>query len=346
MAQLVTRLTRSAAVGPALAMVLVAIFVGLTTDRFFQTQNLMNLSLQVSIVALMAIGSTLVILSGGIDLSPGSTVALLTMVLATLVKVQGIPLPIGILITLAAGAILGLVNGLFATYGRIPSFIVTVATMSAYRGIAFLFNNGSPIFSVSPLLEPLFYGRFLGVPLPFYYVLGCYLAAAWFLTYTRTGRAIYAVGGNAVAAHLSGIHVQRVQLITFVVAGLMSGTSAVLMTARLNSGSPNYGVGMELQAIAAAVIGGTTLAGGHGNIFGTLFGAMTIIIVQNGLNLHGVTTALQNVTIGAIILLAVGIDVWKTQAMHTFQQLMRRRAGRETGLEDGGAAQPHSPKAH
>ncbi|MFB0537698.1 MAG: ABC transporter permease [Anaerolineae bacterium] len=313
MMESITKFLRSAMVGPLAAMLLAALAVSLSTDRFLQTRNLMNVSLQVSSVAIMAIGSTMVILTGGIDLSPGSAVAFITCMLAILVKLNGLPVAVGILLVLLLGAVLGFVNGVLSTYGRIPSFVVTLATLSAYRGLAFLVTEGTPIFYVSPYLEPIFYGRFLGVPLPFYYVLVFYLIAVVFLRYTVSGRAIYAVGGNESAARLSGIQVHRVRLLAFILAGLMAGVAGVLMAARLNSGSPNYGAGMELQAIAAAVIGGASLTGGYGNIISTLFGAVTVAVVQNGLNLNAVPTAWQNITLGAIIALAVLVDMWRVE---------------------------------
>jgi len=262
-------------------------------------------------VAIAAIGATLVILTGGIDLSPGSAVALTTCVMAILVKNMGLLEPIGILLVLLLGVVMGLFNGILSTYGRIPSFIVTLATLSVYRGLAFLVTRGSPIFSVSPRLEILFYGKLFGVPLPFVYMLVLYSISMVFLQLTPAGRAIYAVGGNESAARLSGIQVNRTRLIAFVLAGLTASISGILLTARLNSGSPNYGVGLELAAIAAAVIGGASLAGGYGNVISTLFGALTVAVVQNGLNLNAVPAAWQNITLGLIIVLAVGVDMWR-----------------------------------
>ncbi len=299
--------------GPLVALVVVAAAVALTTDRFLESGNLSNLVLQVSIIAIVAIGSSFVIFTGGIDLSPGSMIALLTMVFASTVKLGGLPLWVGVAVVLLLGVGLGLVNGILTAYLRIPSFITTLAALSAFRGLAFMFNNGSPIFSLSPHLEAVFYGKLLEIPLPLFYVVVLYAAAFWFLRNTAPGRAIYAVGGSAAAARLSGIHVQRIQLLAFVVAGLTAGIGAVLMAARLNSGSPNYGVGMELSAIAAAVIGGASLSGGRGNIVNTVLGALTIVIVQNGLNLNAVPTSAQNVVVGAIIVLAVGIDMWRVE---------------------------------
>jgi ribose transport system permease protein len=300
-------------IGPIVATTIVAALVALTTPRFLDPGNLGNLALQVSITALVAIGSTIVIFAGGIDLSPGSAIALLTMVFAVKVKMAGVPFPLGILATLLLGCALGAVNGAVTAYARIPSFITTLAALSAFKGLAFTLNNGSPVFQVSPLLEGLFYGRLLGVPLPLAYIVLFFAAASYLMRHTRLGRSIYAVGGNPRAAHLSGIDVRRTQFLTFTIAGFMTAVGAILMAARLNSGSPNYGAGLELQAIAAAVIGGASLAGGRGHVVATLFGALTITIVQNGLNLNAVPTSLQSIVIGAIILVAVGIDMWRPE---------------------------------
>jgi len=302
---------RSVIAGPLIALIIAVVIISLTTDRFLTTQNLINVSLQVSTVAIAAIGSTLVILTAGIDLSPGSAAALTTCVLAILVKNMGISLPLGMLAMVILGIGMGLFNGFFSTYGRIPSFVVTLATMEVYRGLAFLVTEGHPIFSISPTLENIFYGKILGIPLPFLYMLIFYAITAVFLRYTRSGRAIYAIGGNESAAYLSGIHVNRTRLLAFVLAGLAAAIAGVLMAARLNSGSPNYGVGLELAAIAAAVIGGASLTGGYGNITSTLFGALTVAVVQNGLNLNAVPAAWQNITLGLIIILAVGLDMWR-----------------------------------
>lgn len=300
-------------VGPFAAMMMVAIVVAMSTDRFLNPGNLSNLSLQVSIVALIAIGASVVIFAAGIDLSSGSMVALLTMVLAQMLKNMDIPLMLAIPLILLVGGALGLVLGFITAYGRIPSFITTLAALIAFRGLALTFNNGSPIFSLDPALETIFYGKILGVPLPFIYLVVFYGIAAFMMNYSKLGREIYAVGGNPAAASLSGINVRQVQLKTFAIAGLMTAVGALLMSARLNSGSPNYGQTLELQAIAAAVVGGASLAGGRGNILATLMGAMTIVIVQNGLNLNAAPSSVQNIVLGLIILMAVGIDMWRAE---------------------------------
>lgn len=302
---------RSTVMGPLLALALVGTVVAVTTDRFLSVGNLRNIALQVTIVAVVTIGATIVILSAQIDLSSGSLAALSSVLLAGLIKHQGLPDVVAILLIVGLGAVLGLVNGFFANYGRIPSFIFTLGTLAIFRGLSFLYTGGTPIFNVSPHLTPLFYGRFLGLPLPLIYVMILYGIAWVYLTYTKSGRQIYAVGGNESAARFSGINVNRVRTRAFVLAGAMAALGGILLTARLNSGSPNYGQGLELMAIASAVIGGTSLFGGTGNVLASLVGALTIVIVQNGLNLHGVPAAWQQIALGTIIAAAVGVDMWR-----------------------------------
>lgn len=314
-------------IGPLIAAILVAVIVGFTNDRFWNLGNLNNLSLAVSITALMAIGSTLVIFTGGIDLSIGSMIALITMAMSTLIKFEGWPVIAGLLFAVIMGAILGAFNGLFSAYLKVPSFIATLAGLSIFKGVAFLFNNGSPIFSISENFEVFFYGKLFGIiPLPFIYVAIFYIFFVLYMNYSKLGREIYAVGGNEIAAKFSGINVKKVKFITFVIAGAMAGIASILMASRLNSGSPNYGSGMELSAIAAAVIGGASLLGGRGDIINTLLGALIIIIVQNGLNLNAVPTSLQSITIGIIILIAVLIDMWKTGVAELFKKLFGKKA--------------------
>ena len=323
-------------IGPFAAMVIVAVIVALTTERFLNPGNLSNLSLQVSIVALIAIGSTIVIFAAGIDLSSGSMVALLTMILAQFLKFMGVPLSLAVPMILIVGGVLGLFIGIITAYGRIPSFITTLAGLIAFRGMALTFNNGSPIFSLDPALEPIFYGKLAGVPLPFFYLVFFYALAAFAMNYTKLGREIYAVGGNPAAALLTGINVRKVQATTFVIAGFMTAVGAILMSARLNSGSPNYGQTLELQAIAAAVVGGASLAGGRGNILATLMGAMTIVIVQNGLNLNAAPSSVQNIVLGLIILSAVGIDMWRAELSSLMGRFLGKGASKRSNTHKKG----------
>ena len=317
---------RSTIAGPIIALLLIVVFVGLITPRFIHPQNLSNVTLQVALVAIVAIGATLVILTGGIDLSPGATVALVCCTLAHLVRKMGVPLPVGILLMLVMGVVLGFINGYLSSYGRIPSFIVTLATMNIYRGLAFAITGGITIFSVSPQLEPIFYGRTLGIPNPFYYVVILYVSAAVFLRYTIPGRSIYAIGGNESAARLSGINVNRIRLMAFIIAGLTAAIAGILETAWLDSGSAAYGSELALGGIAAAVIGGASLVGGYANIVSSLVGALTVAVVQNGLNLHAVQLAWQDVTLGLVIILAVGVDMWRGSIAQRLSRVFQRSA--------------------
>jgi ribose transport system permease protein len=319
-----SRILNASVAGPFLAFVAVIAMVGVSTDHFFDSGNLANVALQVSVVALVAIGSTIVILTGGIDLSPGSLIALLSMALAILVKTFTLPLVVAIPLVLVLGGGLGALNGIITAYLRIPSFIATLAAFSAFRGLAFIPTDGAPIFSVSAHLSRVFYGSAFGVPFPFYYIVFAYFIAYVFLNHSPLGRKVYAVGGNAMAARLSGINVRGIQCLAFTLAGIASAGGAVLFAARLNSGSPNYGTGMELQAIAASVIGGASLTGGRGHIVGTLLGALIITVVQNAMNLNGIGSSLQAVIIGGIILVAVGIDRWHEELTLALASLIPR----------------------
>ena len=233
--------------GPLAACLLVAMVVAITTPTFADFGNLNNLVLQVSIVASWRSGSTMVILSGGIDLSPGSAVALITVVLASAVKFWGVPFWLAVLLALLIGLVLGLVNGVLTAYLRIPSFITTLAALSAFRGIAFMFNNGSPVFQVSPLAgADLLRHGWRACRCRCSMSSSATALAFWFLRYTALGRSIYAVGGNANAARLSGINVAASSSSPSSSPGSAAALGAVLMAARLNSGSPNYGVGLEL----------------------------------------------------------------------------------------------------
>lgn len=297
--------------GPLIALLVIVAIVAITTPSFMEAQNFRNIALQVAILAIVAIGSTIVIITGGIDLSPGSMIAVLTMCLAVFIKDYGMSLWLAIVLTIGVGCAMGLLNGVLVAYFGIPAFIVTLAGLSGFKGLALTLNGGTPAFSLSEELGQVFYGTFLGLPLPFYYVVGSYALFTVVMEHTKLGREIYAVGGNESAARLSGINVARVRLIAFLLAGACAAFAAVLLASRLNSGSPNYGSMIELQAIAAAVVGGASLAGGRGRIASTLIGALIIIVVQNGLNLNAVSTSMQSLTIGLIILIAVGIDVWR-----------------------------------
>jgi len=275
---------------------------------FLSVSNLMNIAEQTSINAIIAIGMTFVIITAGIDLSVGSIVALSGIVLADLLQ-AGHSEPIAIATGLMVGTICGLVNGSLISYGKLPPFIATLGMMSVARGAALFYSDGRPISGFGPEFRYLATGEVLSVPVPVLLMLLLYAAAFVVLNRTKLGRYAFAIGGNEEAANLSGINTKLVKTIVYGLCGLLSGLAAVVLTARLNSAQPIAGMMYELDAIAAVVIGGTSLLGGEGKISGTLIGAFIMGILRNGLNLLGLSSFTQQIIIGSVIILAVLIDM-------------------------------------
>ena len=277
------------------------------SPHFLTVSNLSNVLEQTSINAVIAVGMTFVILSGGIDLSVGSLVALSGVALAGALR-AGAPLPVALLAGLATGAAAGLVNGLLITRGKLPAFIATLGMMSVARGLTLFVTDGRPISGFEAGFRSLATGRVLGVPASVLLAAFLYLAAHLVLTRTRFGLYVYALGGNEEATRLSGVGVRFHKTMVYVLAGLMSAVASVILTARLNSAQPIAGMMYELDAIAATVIGGTSLLGGSGTIGGTLIGALIMGVLRNGLNLLGISSFLQQVVIGLVIIAAVLVD--------------------------------------
>ena len=325
---------------PFIALILIATGMAIATNRFLTFGNLRNIAWEVAVVGIMAIGSTMVIVTAGIDLSPGAMLAIISMTLATLITENHLGLGPAIAIGIAIGAALGLINGMLVAWGRVAPFIATLGTMTAYQGIAYLFHGGTPYFNVSKDLEQVFYGKFLGISLPIWYVVVLYVAAWAFLRYTVPGRSIYAVGGNPTAARLSGMSVRRSLILAYTLAGVLAAFAGVLMTAQLNAGSADYGTsGLELQAIAAAVIGGASLFGGTGNVGLTLVGSLIIVEIENGLDLQGVPSTWKNIALGIIIVVAVGVDGWRSE-FTGLAQLFRTHHSARHGTAAGDAEPP------
>jgi ribose transport system permease protein len=276
------------------------------TPHFLTVSNLLNVAEQASINAIVAVGMTFVILSGGIDLSVGSIVALSGVVLGT--ALHQLPLPAALLLGLATGAACGLVNGALVSKGRLPPFIATLGMMSVARGAALLFTDGRPVSGFDASFRAISTARPLMVPAPVLLMLVAYALGHLALTRTTFGRYVYAIGGNEEAARLSGIPVGTHKTLVYVLSGVMSAVAAITLTARLNSAQPIAGMMYELDAIAATVIGGTSLMGGSGTLVGTLIGALIMGVLRNGLNLLGVSSFLQQVLIGAVIIGAVLLD--------------------------------------
>lgn len=295
--------------GPLIGLVLLCIGFALASEYFLSVRNALNILDQVTVLGILAIGMTMVIVIGGIDLSVGSVLALSMMMMGWLAKTAGLPLPIAMLLGIATGGACGLVSGLLITFIRLPAFIATLAIMSVTRGLANILTDGRQIVGYPDWFTNLATIRHLGffsVTVTVFIVL--MIIAGIFLRYRATGRNLFAIGGSAEVARLAGIDVRRYTILTYVVAGALAGVAAVTMAARLNSSQPSAGLGIELDTIAAVVIGGASLAGGVGSIAGTLIGVLIIGVLRNGLNLVGVSPFFQMVVIGAVIALAVGFD--------------------------------------
>ncbi len=300
--------------GPLIGLVLLCIVLSLTTDTFLTVRNLLNVMDQITVLGIMAIGMTLVILIGGIDLSVGSLLALGGMVMGYVAHPDylNLGIPMGIVAALVAGGLCGLLSGLMITLGRLPPFIATLAMMSVARGLANMITDGSQIVGFVDWFSGLSitrYGGFISVTVAVMLVLATGFAV--FLSYRANGRNLYAIGGSAEVARLSGIPVGRLTAWVYAVSGVLAGLAGVVLAARLDSVQPSSGVGYELDTIAAVVIGGASLAGGTGTIGGTAIGVLTIGILRNGLNLLGVSPFVQQVVIGAVIALAVAADTWR-----------------------------------
>ena len=295
--------------GPFIALLVIAVGLSIVSHNFLTVDNLLNVMRQASINALIAFGMTLVILLGGIDLSAGSVLALSSVIIASLLT-SGMPAGLATLAGLVAGGLMGLVNGLVISKGKVAPFIATLGSMTVLRGLALVLSNGSPLSSFNSDFFSLLGGGYIArlVPIPVVLMLVMFAIFWVLLRKTVFGRHIYATGGNAESAKLSGVKVDRIQLYVYTISGVMAALAGVVLTSRLNSAQPTAGTGYELDAIAAVVLGGTSLTGGRGWIFGTLVGALLIGVLNNGLNLLDVSSFYQQVIKGGVILLAVLID--------------------------------------
>ena len=296
-------------------LVLVCAVLALVTPEFVLKGNLTNLARRVSAVSVVAVGQTLVIITAGIDLSVGSVAALSGVTGCRVIRDLGVPVPLGILTGVLVGLACGIVNGLLATKGRIPAFIVTLGMMLAARGGALLLSGGSRISGLPQSF------RFLGGTdlwyVPFAVTLAIVAVFAVYLRYTRRGREIYAVGGNLNGARLSGIPVDRVRISAFALCGMLTGAGGMLLASRTGVGDPTMAEGWELDAIAACVVGGASLMGGEGGAVGALIGALLIGILINICQLNGMTDEWQRIVVGVLIVVLVFLD-----------NLRKRRAGK------------------
>ncbi len=295
--------------GPLLGLFLLVVIVSILNPSFLEPLNLLNLLRQVAINALIAFGMTFVILTGGIDLSVGAILALSSALTAGMM-VAGVDPIVAILIGCILGALMGMVNGLFITIGKMAPFIATLATMTIFRGLTLVYTGGNPITGLGDnyLFQLFGRGYFLGIPVPAITMILAFVFLFVLLHKTPFGRKTYAIGGNEKAALISGIKVPKVKIMIYSLSGMLAALAGAILTSRLNSAQPTAGTSYELDAIAAVVLGGTSLSGGKGRIFGTLIGALIIGTLNNGLNLLGVSSFYQMVVKGIVILIAVLLD--------------------------------------
>ncbi|MFE0523149.1 substrate-binding domain-containing protein [Streptomyces sp. NPDC058954] len=299
--------------GALTALIVLVIALSALSGDFLTTDNLLNVGVQAAVTAVLAFGVTFVIVSAGIDLSVGSVAALSATVLAWSATSHGVPVVLAVVLSVATGIVAGLVNGFLIAYGKLPPFIATLAMLSVARGLSLVISEGSPIpfpGSVSHLGDTL--GGWLPVPVLVMVVMG--LLAAFVLGRTYIGRSMYAIGGNEEAARLSGLRVKKQKLAIYAFSGLFAAVAGIVLAARLSSAQPQAADGYELDAIAAVVIGGASLAGGTGKASGTLIGALILAVLRNGLNLLNVSAFWQQVVIGVVIALAVLLDTLRRKA--------------------------------
>ena len=299
--------------GIFLSLIILCVIFSIMNPRFMSVANFMNVLQQVAVIAIAAFGMTWVILLGEIDLSIGSIIAVAGMVGAQCF-VYGLGFAPALVLTLLAGALMGLINGVLTAKLLLPSFIVTVATMGIYRGLVSLPTNGAPAMIMNETWTAIGTESFLGFPIIIWIVLVLFVFNQVLLGKTTFGRRAYLTGGNREAALYSGIKVDRLKITIFVISGVMAAISGVLLSARLFSAQTNAGTSYELDAIAAAVLGGTSLAGGVGTMVGTLIGALIIGVMNNGMNMLSVPYFYQLIVKGLVILVAVWLDVRAKQA--------------------------------
>ena len=295
--------------GLAIALLVLIVSASFISSHFLNPINILNVLRQVALYGILGVGMTFVVLTKGIDLSVGSTVALVGVV-GALLMARGVPIPLVVLACLALGVVVGAVNGFGVSYWRIPAFITTLGTMVMVRGFALMLADGGTV-KPGKAADDFFLlggGYLLGIPTPIYVFLAVCILAAVTLKLTPFGRAVYAVGSNEEAAHLSGINVPLITFGVYIIGGVLAALSGLIFLSRLSVGDPNSGLGLELEAITIAVIGGTSLFGGEGSVIGTIGGAMILAIIANVLNLAGVSPFSQQVVKGAIIILAVLLE--------------------------------------
>jgi ribose/xylose/arabinose/galactoside ABC-type transport system permease subunit len=295
------------------AVIIIIIILSLISDVFLSVNNMMNVLRQISMTAILAAGAFFVLVCSEIDISLGSVVGLTGIIFAGAMGIYNINPIIAFMLALLVGSICGLINGILVAFFKIPSFITTLGMMSIARGLTYVLTNAVPIIGMPDSIEWLGRGYLLGIPWPVIIMVGVYIIANFVATKTKFGRFVYACGGNEESAYLSGIHVSLIKTSTFTIAGFLSAISGCILVSRLNSGQPAGGDGWEFEAITAAVLGGVSLNGGKGKVFGVFFGAVFIGLLTNGMSLLNISSYYQQIIKGIVLIMAIGIDVFKTK---------------------------------
>ena len=284
------------------------VILSFISSNFLTVTNLLNVVRQIAVNGILAIGMTIVCLTGGIDLSVGSIVAFSGIIAAGMLRDTGYPIIIIVLAAIVVGAVCGLYNGYFVAYWNAAPFVVTLSMMTIARGMTYVYSDGRPISNLRTEFLTIGKGSIAGIPIPTLILVVVFILGSIMLTKLKFGRYVYAVGGNENAAMVSGINVKRIKMMVYVLSGIACGIAAIILTARVSAGLPQAGESYELDAIAATVIGGTSLSGGRGRLWGTIVGAVLLGIVNNGLDLLNVSSFYQQIVKGLIILGAILID--------------------------------------
>lgn len=307
-------------------LIVISIIFSLLTPNFLTVNNLISVLRQITNNIFLALGMTLVIILGGIDLSVGATVAMTGTMTVGLIVTQGVPMYLAIVIGLIIGVIVGYLNGLIISVFKLPAFIVTLATMNITKGFAYIYSGGRSTRITNDIYAQIGTGQLFGfIPYPVIYMIIFIIIFSAIMNSTKMGTYIYAVGGNRESARLSGVSIRKVELFVFTLSGFMAAFAGLVLSSRMFSGQPSSGDGYEMDAIAACVLGGVSMSGGTGKISGTVIGAMVIGVISNGLNLVGVSSFWQNVVKGMIILAAVIIDSRKNMISDRIRERKNRR---------------------
>ncbi len=307
------RAALAATPGVAYILLLMVVVFGATSKHFLSGANLLNLGMQSAILLMIALPMTLIIMSEGLDISLGAVLTLCSVVLA-LMLVRGNGLAVALAAALAVGFAFGLANGLLVSVVNMPPFVATLGTFGMAQGLALAVTDGQSVVGIGDFVQQFYEGGVFGIPVPIAFALGSYALSHWLLYHTRFGSYVFAIGGNREALVLAGVRVNLYHIGIYAFGGCMAGLAALLLTARMNSGHPTAAIGIEFDAIVAAAIGGTSFERGDGWLFGTVLGTFAVGVMRNGLNLLGVPSSLQVVSIGLLVIVALFVDGLKQRS--------------------------------